>query len=63
MALSAMLQLEMPQINILSKIDLAQKYSDKLQFGIDFYTEVLNMNYFLESMNEDPFTKKYVYLI
>ncbi|EEB15754.1 conserved hypothetical protein [Pediculus humanus corporis] len=59
MALSAMLQLEMPQINVLSKIDLAQKYSDKLQFGIDFYTEVLNMNYFLESMNEDPFTKKY----
>lgn len=62
MALSSMLQLEMPQINVLSKIDLAEKYCDKLQFGIDFYTEVLNMNYFLESLQEDTITRKYVFL-
>lgn len=59
MSLSSMLQLGMPHINVLSKIDLAQRHSDKLQFGLDFYTEVLDLNYLLQALDEDKITKKY----
>jgi hypothetical protein len=38
-ALSAMLQLEMPHINILSKIDLLDSYGE-LPFSLNFYTDV-----------------------
>ncbi|RDD39224.1 GPN-loop GTPase 2 [Trichoplax sp. H2] len=57
-SLSTMLQIELPHVNILSKIDLIESYG-KLAFGLDFYTEVLNLDYLLERMNEDAFSKKY----
>jgi len=53
-----MLRIELPQVNILSKIDLAEQYG-KLQFGLDFYTEVLDLEYLLDAINTDPFMKKY----
>lgn len=53
-----MLQLGMPHVNVLSKIDLAQRHSDKLQFSLDFYTEVLDLKYLLEALDEDKFTKR-----
>lgn len=53
-----MCQIEMPQVNVLSKIDLAEQYG-RLQFGLDFYTEVLDLNHMLELMNVDPFLKKF----
>ncbi|KAL0278686.1 UNVERIFIED_CONTAM: hypothetical protein PYX00_000436 [Menopon gallinae] len=62
MTLSSMLQLGMPHVNVLSKIDLAEKYTDKLQFNINFYTDVLDLNYFLSSLDEDAITKKYAKL-
>lgn len=34
-----MLHLELPHINLLSKIDLIEQYG-KLRFNLDFYTEV-----------------------
>ena len=37
-ALSSMLHLELPHINVLSKIDLIEQYG-KLAFNLDFYTE------------------------
>jgi len=57
-SLSSMLRIELPQVNILSKIDLAEQYG-KLQFGLDFYTEVLDLEYLLDAINTDPFMKKY----
>lgn len=39
LSLSTMLHLELPHVNILSKIDLIEQYG-KLQFNLDFYTEV-----------------------
>lgn len=39
LSLSAMLHLELPHVNLLSKIDLIEQYG-KLQFNLDFYTEV-----------------------
>ena len=39
--LSTMVQLEMPQVNLLSKVDMIEKYGE-LAFGLDFYTDVLD---------------------
>jgi len=39
--LSTMVQLEMPQVNLLSKVDLVETYGE-LAFGLDFYTDVLD---------------------
>lgn len=39
LSLSTMLHLELPHVNLLSKIDLIQQYG-KLHFKLDFYTEV-----------------------
>lgn len=55
-----MLQLGLPHVNIMTKFDEMKKFSDRLAFNIDFYTEVLDLNYLLEKLDEDPFTAKYV---
>ena len=57
-SLNTMMRIELPHINILSKVDLIEKYG-KLDFGIDFYTEVLDLDYLVERMPDDPFTAKY----
>ncbi|KAM5541836.1 hypothetical protein V8D89_004565 [Ganoderma adspersum] len=44
LSLRAMLHLELPHINVLSKIDLIQRYGD-LDFNLDFYTEVQDLSY------------------
>lgn len=56
---TTMLQLSLPHINIMTKIDQMKKYSHKLDFNIDFYTEVLDLNYLLDKLDEDPYTSKY----
>lgn len=57
-SLNSMLQIELPHVNILSKVDLIEKYG-RLQFNIDFYTDVLDLEFLLDAMSEDPFVKKY----
>jgi len=57
-SLTTMLQIELPHINLLSKVDLVEKYG-KLQFNLDYYTEVLDLDYILDCFPEDNFTKKY----
>ena len=52
--MSAMLQMEMPHVNVLSKVDTIEKYG-KLNFNIDYYTEVLDLEYLVDSMPDDPF--------
>lgn len=59
LSLSAMLKIGLPHINLLTKIDILRSHMDKLQFGIDFYTEVLDLNYLLECLDSDKFTNKY----
>lgn len=39
LSLSTMLHLELPHVNLLSKIDLIEQYG-KLHFNLDFYTQV-----------------------
>ena len=49
-SLSTMLHLALPHVNILSKIDLIERYGP-LDFNIDFYTEVLDLSYILKTKN------------
>jgi len=53
-SLNAMLQMEMPHVNVLSKVDTIEKYG-KLNFNIDYYTEVLDLEHLVDSMPDDPF--------
>ncbi|KAF8156586.1 hypothetical protein B0H34DRAFT_627525, partial [Crassisporium funariophilum] len=50
LSLRAMLQLELPHINVLSKIDLISQYGD-LDFNLDFYTEVQDLSYLENSLS------------
>ena len=43
LSLSSMLHLEMPHVNVLSKMDMIQSYGP-LAFNLDFYTEVREQN-------------------
>lgn len=56
---TTMLQLGLPHVNIMTKIDEMTKFSHCLDFNIDFYTEVLDLKYLLDKLDEDPFTSKY----
>lgn len=56
---TTMLQLGLPHINVMTKFDEMKKFSERLAFNIDFYTEVLDLKYLLEKLDEDPFTAKY----
>lgn len=50
LSLRAMLHLELPHINVLSKIDLLKQYGD-LEFNLDFYTEVQDLSYLENSLS------------
>lgn len=50
---TTMLQLGLPHVNVMTKLDEMKRFSDKLDFNINFYTEVLDLNYLLERLNED----------
>ena len=48
-----MLQLELPHLNVLSKIDLITSYGD-LPFNLDYYTEVQDLTYLQYELQKDP---------
>ncbi|KAN0094664.1 Conserved hypothetical ATP binding domain containing protein [Tylopilus felleus] len=50
LSLRTMLQLELPHINVLSKIDILSQYGD-LDFNLDFYTEVQDLSYLENVLN------------
>lgn len=57
-SLTTMLQVSLPHVNLLSKVDLVEKFG-KLQFNLDYYTEVLDLDYLLDTFPDDNFTRKY----
>ncbi|XP_073053031.1 GPN-loop GTPase QQT1 [Primulina eburnea] len=58
LSLSTMLHLELPHVNVFSKIDLIESYG-KLAFNLDFYTDVQDLSYLQHSLNQDPRSAKY----
>ncbi|XP_018652225.1 xpa-binding protein 1-related [Schistosoma mansoni] len=50
-SLSAMLQLSIPHVNILSKADLIEQYGE-LDFNLDFFTEVLDLQYLIDCLHK-----------
>lgn len=51
LSLKTMIHLELPHVNVLSKMDLIETFG-KLPFGLDYYTEVLDLEYLLQELNE-----------
>ena len=52
LSLRAMLQLDLPHINVLTKIDKVSSY-DKLPFNLEYYTEVHDLSYLIDLMEGD----------
>ncbi|XP_037940251.1 GPN-loop GTPase 2 [Teleopsis dalmanni] len=59
LSLNMMLRLGLPHVNVLSKADLLKENESKLKFGIEFYTEVLNLRFLLDTLEDTPAMKKY----
>lgn len=57
-SLSTMLQIELPHVNVLSKMDLIKQYG-QLAFNLDFYTDVLDLNYLVDTLDSDKFMAKF----
>jgi hypothetical protein len=54
LALRAMLQMDLPHVNILTKIDKIASY-DRLPFNLDYYTDVDDLSYLVPALeNESP---------
>ncbi|OCF71932.1 cytoplasmic protein [Kwoniella mangroviensis CBS 8886] len=58
LALRAMLQMEMPHVNVLSKIDLLSTYGE-LPFDLSYYTEVQDLSYLLAKLDSEPRAAKF----
>ncbi|KAL8144022.1 hypothetical protein V2J09_017054 [Rumex salicifolius] len=58
LSLSTMLHLELPHVNVLSKIDLIENYG-KLAFNLDFYTDAHDLSYLRNCLDQDPRAAKY----
>ncbi|WCJ29243.1 GPN-loop GTPase QQT1 [Euphorbia peplus] len=58
LSLSTMIHLELPHINVLSKIDLIGSYGT-LAFNLNFYTDVQDLSYLQHHLDQDPRAAKY----
>lgn len=52
LALRSMLMMDLPQINVFSKIDMIKSYGE-LPFNLDFYTEVQDLDYLLPYVEKE----------
>ncbi|GJX10833.1 GPN-loop GTPase QQT1, partial [Tanacetum coccineum] len=58
LSLSTSLHMELPLVNVLSKMDLIESYG-KLAFNLDFYTDVEDLSYLQDHLDQDPCSSKY----
>lgn len=58
LTLNSMLMMGLPTINILSKVDSVEKYGN-LDMGLEFYTDVMDLDLLLDYMDDTPMIKKY----
>ncbi|XP_055614386.1 GPN-loop GTPase 2 [Uranotaenia lowii] len=61
LSLHTMLQMGLPHVNVLSKADLLKEYESKLAFNLEYYTEVLDLNYLLECVDSSMIGPKNKY--
>ncbi|KAF0698026.1 Aste57867_11357 [Aphanomyces stellatus] len=54
LSLSSMVRMELPHINVLSKMDLIQQYGH-LAFNLEFYTDVLDLRYLLDRLDAQDY--------
>lgn len=59
LSLNTMLQMGLPHVNVLSKADQIKGHQSKLLFGLDYYTEVLDLKFLLEALDSSSEFKKY----
>lgn len=57
-SLATMLHINLPHVNVLSKMDVAEQYG-KFAFHLEYYTEVLDLEKLLSMEKDDPFWKKH----
>jgi hypothetical protein len=57
-SLSSMLQTELPHVNVLSKMDLIKQYGN-LSFNLEFYTDVLDLRFLVDTLDSDRFLAKF----
>nr|XP_027200969.1 GPN-loop GTPase QQT1-like [Dermatophagoides pteronyssinus] len=57
-SLISMLHIEAPFINVLSKIDLIERYGE-IDFGLDFYCELPDLNRLVDRISDDPRLARY----
>jgi GPN-loop GTPase len=60
-SLTTVIKLELPAVNVLSKIDLIEKYGD-LDFSLDHYTECSDLRYLAGALDADPIMRKHAKL-
>jgi GTPase SAR1 family protein len=53
LSLSSMLHLETPHVNVLSKVDLMDKYGE-LDFNLEYYTDVMDLTYLADRILQGP---------
>jgi hypothetical protein len=58
MALQTMIHMELPQVNILSKVDLVEAYG-RFPRRLEYYTEVQDLDEVVLELNAHPILKKY----
>jgi len=51
LSLSAMMQMELPHINVLSKIDMVMDHTDDLAFRLDYYLGVQDLSHLMRTLN------------
>lgn len=56
--LQSMLHLETPHVSVLSKVDAMDQYGE-LAFGLDYYADVMDLDYLVEHIDSDPKMAKY----
>ncbi|KAJ9100605.1 hypothetical protein QFC21_003649 [Naganishia friedmannii] len=61
LALRAMLQLELPHVNVLSKMDLITQYGE-LPFNLEYYTEVQDLSYLESALTTTRSTARFASL-
>uniref|UniRef100_A0AAG5D512 GPN-loop GTPase 2 n=1 Tax=Anopheles atroparvus TaxID=41427 RepID=A0AAG5D512_ANOAO len=62
LSLHTMLQMGLPHVNVLSKADQLRECESRLPFNVEYYTEVLDLNYLLECMEADRLGSKFTKL-